>query len=189
MPNPKYFDAFKDQDLPLPESFFDNYEGRLAAEEADMRINDMYLSLDMKLLPDYYDEETGTGGSKNAAKNIEKSWQNSYNSLTEEQKTAWDAHYNPINEEFKNAGLSGKKLLEWKYQRYIKDYLRCILSVDESVGRLLDYLDKEGLAENTIVIYTSDQGFYLGEHGWYDKRFMYEESLGMALVISYPGEI
>ena len=189
MPNPKYFDAFKNQDLPLPESFFDNYVGRLAAEEADMRINDMYLSLDMKLLPGYYNEETGTGGSKNAAKNIEKSWQNSYNNLTEKQKTAWDAHYNPINEEFKNADLSGKKLLEWKYQRYIKDYLRCILSVDESVGRLLDYLDMEGLSENTIVVYTSDQGFYLGEHGWYDKRFMYEESLGMPLVMRYPGEI
>lgn len=189
MPHKKYFNVYKDEDLPLPESLFDNYEGRKAAEEADMRISDMYLSLDMKLLPGYYDEETGTGGSANAAQNIEKSWENSYNNLTEDQKAAWDEHYIPINEEFKKANLSGKELLLWKYQRYVKDYLRCILSVDESVGRILNYLDKEGLAENTIIVYTSDQGFYLGEHGWYDKRFMYEESLGMPLVIRYPGEI
>ena len=77
----------------------------------------------------------------------------------------------------------------WKYQRYIKDYLRCVASVDDNVGRLLDYLDEAGLAENTIVIYTSDQGFYLGDHGWYDKRFMYEESLRMPFVIRYPPEI
>ena len=189
MPNPKYFDEYKDIDLPVPESLYDTYEGRKAAEEADMRIDDMYLSLDMKLLPGFYSEETGTGGNKNAAKNIEQSWYNSYNSLNEEQKAAWDAHYMPINEKFKISNLSGKDLLNWKYQRYIKDYLRCILSVDESVGRLLDYLDKEGLTENTIVVYTSDQGFYLGEHGWYDKRFMYEESLSMPLVMRYPGEI
>ena len=89
-------------------------------------------------------------------------------------------------EEFKKKNLSGDALLRWKYQRYIKDYLSCILSVDESVGRVLDYLDKNGLAENTVVVYTSDQGFYLGEHGWYDKRFMYEESFRTPLLIRYP---
>jgi arylsulfatase A-like enzyme len=94
-----------------------------------------------------------------------------------------------MSEKFKKANLSGKDLLEWKYQRYIKDYLRCILSIDENVGRLLDYLDRGGLTDDTIVVYTSDQGFYLGEHGWYDKRFMYEESLGMPLVMRYPREI
>jgi len=86
-------------------------------------------------------------------------------------------------------GLSPEEVKRWKYQRYIKDYLRCIASVDDNVGRLLDYLDEEGLAENTIVIYTSDQGFFLGDHGWYDKRFMYEESLRMPLIIRYPREI
>jgi arylsulfatase A-like enzyme len=85
--------------------------------------------------------------------------------------------------------LSGPALKSWKYQRYIKDYLRCIASVDDNVGRLLDYLDDEGLAGNTIVVYTSDQGFFLGDHGWYDKRFMYEESLRMPFVIRYPEEI
>jgi len=87
------------------------------------------------------------------------------------------------------SGLSAQELKKWKYQRYIKDYLRCIASIDENVGRLLDYLDQEGLAENTIVIYTSDQGFFLGDHGWFDKRFFYEESLRMPFVIRYPKEI
>ena len=87
------------------------------------------------------------------------------------------------------SGLSGAVLKHWYYERYIKDYLRCVASVDENVGRLLDYLDESGLAKNTVVIYTSDQGFFLGDHGWYDKRFMYEESLRMPFVISFPGMI
>jgi len=86
-------------------------------------------------------------------------------------------------------GLTGQALKKWKYQRYIKDYLRCVKSVDDNVGRLLDYLDETALAENTIVVYTSDQGFYLGDHGWFDKRFMYEESLRMPLLVRYPKEI
>src|SRR5699024_6440467 len=83
-------------------------------------------------------------------------------------------------------GLSTKEIRSWKYQRYIRDYLRCVASIDDSVGRVLDYLDDNGLAGNTIIIYTSDQGFFLGEHGWYDKRFMYEESLKMPFVMRYP---
>jgi len=86
-------------------------------------------------------------------------------------------------------GLTLKEEKSWKYQRYIKDYLRCVASIDDNVGRMLDYLDEEGLTENTIVIYTSDQGFFLGDHGWYDKRFMYEESLRMPFIIRYPKEI
>ncbi|GAH87421.1 unnamed protein product, partial [marine sediment metagenome] len=88
-----------------------------------------------------------------------------------------------------SAELTSEALKKWKYQRYIKDYLRCIASIDDNVGRLLDYLDGSLLAKNTIVIYTSDQGFYLGEHGWFDKRFMYEESLRMPLLVRYPKEI
>ena len=87
------------------------------------------------------------------------------------------------------AGLAGRPLKQWKYQRYIKDYLRCVQAVDDGVGRLLDYLDDQRLAEDTVVIYTSDQGFFLGDHGWYDKRFMYEESLRMPFVVRYPREI
>ena len=90
--------------------------------------------------------------------------------LTPEQKAKWDSAYGPKNEAFEKANLEGDDLFKWKYQRYVKDYLRCIDSVDENIGRLLDYLDKEGLADNTVVIYSSDQGWYLGEHGWYDKR-------------------
>jgi arylsulfatase A-like enzyme len=86
-------------------------------------------------------------------------------------------------------GLTSAQLKSWKYQRYIKDYLRCIASVDDNVGRVLDYLDEEGIAEDTLVVYTSDQGFFLGDHGWYDKRFMYEESLRMPFIIRYPREI
>ena len=86
-------------------------------------------------------------------------------------------------------GLTAAEEKQWKYQRYIKDYLRCVASIDNNVGRMLDYLDQEGLAENTIVVYTSDQGFFLGDHGWYDKRFMYEESLRMPFVMRYPREI
>ena len=106
-----------------------------------------------------------------------------------EEKAAWDKAYGPGNESFRRAGLTGEALARWKYQRYIKDYLRCIASVDDNIGRVLDHLDATGLTENTLVVYTSDQGFYLGEHGWFDKRFMYEESLRMPLIVRYPAEL
>ncbi len=187
MPDPKHAKMF-DEDLPIPETFYDDYETRsAAAKEQDMRIDDLFLSLDLKLFPGDFETETGTGGSNNF--DAVKSWEQTYNNLTPEQKTAWDAHYDPIRNEFKEKKPSGKALSEWKYQRYIKDYLACVKSVDDNIGRLLNYLDENGLAENTLVIYTSDQGFYLGEHGWYDKRFMYEESLSMPLVARLPGKI
>jgi len=187
MPDVKHLQEYADRDLPLPETFYDDYQGRVAAGAQDMRIADMYLSGDLKLHKEYYGEETGTGGNRNAES--EQSWVRSYNRMTEEQKKAWDTHYTPINEEYREAKLKGNDLIEWKYQRYIKDYLRCIISVDENIGRVLDYLDQNDLAKNTLVVYTSDQGFYLGEHGWYDKRFMYEESLGMPLVVRHPATI
>jgi len=87
------------------------------------------------------------------------------------------------------SNLKGGELRKWAYQYYIKDYLRCVAGIDENVGRLLDYLDQDGLAENTVVVYTSDQGFFLGDHGYYDKRFMYEESLRMPFLVRYPPEI
>jgi arylsulfatase A-like enzyme len=109
--------------------------------------------------------------------------------LTEEQLAAWNAAYEPKNEAFRKANLTGDDLVRWKYQRFVKDYLRCVASVDENIGRLLDYLDKSGLAENTVVIYSSDQGWFLGEHGWFDKRWMYEESLKMPLIVRWPGVV
>ena len=87
------------------------------------------------------------------------------------------------------AGLTGNALRKWGYQVYMKDYLRCVASVDDNVGRVLDYLDKESLTQDTLIVYTSDQGFFLGDHGWFDKRFIYEESLRMPFLIRYPGKI
>ncbi|NLH41472.1 MAG: sulfatase [Planctomycetes bacterium] len=163
-PGPKHLDLYEDVQIPEPDTLFDDYEGRgRAAKEQDMTVATTLTKADLKLTP--------PGG------------------LTPEQKAAWDAAYGPRNKAFEEAGLEGRELVRWKYQRYMKDYLRCIASVDESVGRVLDYLDQSGLAGNTIVIYTSDQGFYLGDHGWFDKRFMYEESLRMPLLVRYPQEI
>jgi arylsulfatase A-like enzyme len=109
--------------------------------------------------------------------------------LNEQQLEKWNAVYGPIYEEFKKTNPTGKDLARFKYQRYMRDYLASISAVDKSVGRVLDYLKETGLDKNTIVIYTSDQGFYLGEHGWFDKRWMYEESLRTPLLISWPGVI
>jgi len=103
--------------------------------------------------------------------------------LNEEQLARWNAAYEPKNEAFRATNLTGRDLVRWKYQRYVKDYLRTIASIDDNLGRVLDYLDETGLADNTVVVYTSDQGFFLGDHGWYDKRWMYEESLRIPLVV------
>jgi arylsulfatase A-like enzyme len=188
MPSLKHIGAFDSADLPVPETFFDDYAGRPAAAKADMRIADMFLSYDLKLGRGYYGKETGTGGSAPFAANAEDAWQRELERLNPDQRKAWDARISLISESFRRSRPSGRDLLEWKYRRYLQDYLACILSVDESVGRMLDTLDQSGLADDTIVIYTSDQGFYLGEHGWYDKRFMYEESLRMPLLLRYPRE-
>ncbi len=186
MPNVKHLELYKDDTLPLPYNFHDDYEGRgSAAREQDLEVKDMYMSFDMKLDPESITEETGTGGS--ATWDAVENWKQSYARLTEEQKKAWDEHYQPLSQEFYESNLSGEKLDEWKYQRYIKDYLRCITSVDENIGRMIDYLKETGEWENTLVIYTSDQGFFLGEHGWYDKRFMYEESLITPFLLKAPG--
>jgi len=163
-PGPKYLTMYDDVTIPEPDNLFDDYSNRgRAAKEQDMSIEKTMNDSDLKLT---------------APRN-----------LTPEQKKLWDAAYEPKNEAFRKANLKGKDLVRWKYQRYIKDYLRCIASVDENVGRVLDYLDESGLAKDTVVFYTSDQGFYLGDHGWFDKRFMYEESLRMPLLVRYPREI
>lgn len=114
--------------------------------------------------------------------------------MNPEQKKLWNAHYGPLNKQFIADYKAGKykdekELTRWMYQRYVRNYLSTIKAVDESVGTLLKYLDDNGLAENTIVIYSSDQGFYLGEHGWYDKRWMYEESFKMPFIVRWPGKV
>jgi arylsulfatase A-like enzyme len=109
--------------------------------------------------------------------------------MTPEQLKAWRDHYAPRDKAFHEANLSGKELVRWKFQRYAKNYLRCVKGVDESVDRLQKELFKLGLDKNTIVIYSSDQGFYIGDHGWYDKRWMYEESLKMPFIVKWPGVV
>lgn len=139
-PDEKHAKMYEDVDIPVPETFDDDYKTRSdAAREQEMTIERHLTPEDLKMDPP--------------------------------------------------EGLTGRALKKWKYHRYIKDYLRCIASVDDNVGRLLDYLDVSGLADNTVVFYTSDQGFYLGDHSWFDKRFMYEQSLRMPLLVRYPKEI
>ncbi len=184
MPDSKHL-RLAEKDYPLPDTFYDNYETRTAAaREQDIEIDDMYLGLDMKLPVFSKEEETGTGGNPKVASY--NWWKHNYESLTSEQRAAWDAYYSPLINEYYESNLSGKDLTEWKYKRYINDYAKCIMSVDDNLGRILDYLDENDLADNTLIIYTSDQGFFLGEHGWYDKRFMYEPSLAIPLLMRYP---
>ncbi len=189
MPPPRHFDLFKDKDIPMPDNFYDDYANRsVAAAEQDMHIDDMFLHLDMKLHPNDELPPSGTGGGPPGFTDV-NAWANAYGRMNDEQKAAWDAHYDPINQDFLKRKPTGKELSEWKYRRYMEDYLGSVAAVDDNVGRVLDYLEEHGLEENTIVVYTSDQGFYLGEHGWYDKRWMYEESLSMPLVMKFPKEI
>ena len=118
---------------------------------------------------------------------LEKYGRELYNRMNPDQKAAWDAYYDPIIQDFKAKKRTGKELAEWKYQRYMHDYLRVIHSVDRNIGIVLDYLEKNDLLDNTLIVYTSDQGFYMGEHGWFDKRFMYEESFRTPLLMRLPG--
>jgi arylsulfatase A-like enzyme len=175
-PSLKYLDAFDDVTIPEPDTLFDDYEGRgTAARQQDMTIEvSMMLGRDLKMRQ--YDRD----GSLRAR--LDKR-------MTPEQRAQWDAAYEPKNLAVITAKPKGKDLVRWKYQRYMKDYLRCIKSVDESVGRVMQYLEENGLAENTIVIYSSDQGFYLGEHGWFDKRWMYDESYRTPLIVKWPGVV
>ena len=184
MPEPDNLNLYDDKDFPLPKTFFDDYATRSdAAKDQKMRIDrDMFIDYDLKVPIDEIES------SKFSNEKINNNWwKSSFDRMTEEQKSIWNKAYNDENELFKKSNLTGNDLAKWKYERYIKDYLRCIASVDESVGNVLEYLKKNNLEENTIVVYTSDQGFYLGEHGWFDKRFMYEQSLRTPLIIKIPG--
>ena len=175
------------QTYPEPPSLFDDYQNRgRAAKEAEMRISDhMGLTNDNKIKPAIAEAL----GFSDFLPWYSRAHLNSYNRMTEAEKANWESVYGPINEEFQNDTPKGEELTRWKYQRYMQDYLSSIRSVDENLGRLLDYLDSTGLAENTMVVYTSDQGFYLGEHGWFDKRFMYEESFRTPLIVRWPDNV
>jgi arylsulfatase A-like enzyme len=191
LPAEKYYKEYTKKTFKEPATLFDDYEGRgTAAKTQEMNIlKNQNWAGDSKLYPEVMEElgikETSDWGI-NALKN-------NLGRMSAEQRAAWDSVYMPINEEFKKIyptiRSDSTALMRWRYQRYLQDYLACIASIDEGIGKVLDYLKENGLDENTVVVYTSDQGFYLGEHGWFDKRFMYEESFRTPLLVRYPKEI
>lgn len=163
-PSPDHLTLYDDTEIPEPATLFDDFAGRgTASKTANMQVANHLSARDLKLTPP--------------------------SNLTPEQLETWNAAYGPKNEAVLAEKPSGEELVKWKYQRYIKDYLRSVASVDDNIGRVMAYLEEAGLDENTIVIYNSDQGWYLGEHGWYDKRWMYEESLRTPLLVRWPGQI
>lgn len=165
------FDKVK---FPLPHNFYDDYKTREAAKIQDMSIaKTMVMGYDLKMF-----------GSE-----AEADREGSVKRMNPAQRAKFNAYYEPIAADLKARNLMGKALTEWKFQHYMQDYLSTAASLDRNIGRTLDYLDKKGLTKNTIVIYMSDQGFYLGEHGWFDKRFIYEESFRTPMVMRYPGVI
>jgi arylsulfatase A-like enzyme len=169
-PAPDKLAAFADKKFPEPETLFDDYATRgRAAKQAEMRISQMN------------DRDVKTWKKDNHHRTF------LYKGMSDEERKAWEKHVDTRLAEFESANPQGDDRTRWFYQLYMKDYMACVASVDDGVGKLLDYLDESGLAKNTIVVYTSDQGFYLGEHGWFDKRFMYEESLRTPLVVRWPG--
>ncbi len=159
---PDHLSLFDGVEIAEPATLFDDWRGRSsAASRQEMTIARHLTPLDLKLTPP--------------------------RNLTPGQLAAWTAAYGPENAAFERARPEGDDLVRWKYQRYIKDYLRAVASIDDNLGRVLDYLDESGLAGDTVVVYTSDQGFFLGDHGWYDKRWMYEPSFLAPLVVRWPG--
>jgi arylsulfatase A-like enzyme len=185
----RHLNAFKEIELPTPSSFDDDYCTRTtAAHQQKLSIRDnMKLDNDLKVLTDSMRRQRQKKYA--GQKNLPSGDSGSYFRMTPEQRAVWDAAYELENQAFLADKPNGEVLAEWKYQRYLKDYLRTALSIDESVGQVLDYLKANGLDENTVVMYSSDQGFYLGEHGWFDKRFMYQESFSAPLLVRWPDEV
>jgi arylsulfatase A-like enzyme len=177
-PGPNELGMYKGVTFPEPETLFDDYSGRGEGERNNrMTIaHSMRLARDLKINPESIPVPNSNpffGGK----------------ALSDQQLESWLGLYEQVNREYQELDPSGDDLVRYKYQRYMKDYLSCIAAVDKSVGKVLDYLEANDLEENTIVVYTSDQGFYLGEHGWFDKRWMFEESLRTPLLIRWPGVI
>lgn len=184
MPDVDHLGSVDTSDLKVPDNIYDDYANRPAAALQELEINDMGLSYDLKLTEQDYKDE------KNAVKtDLLSQWKKLYTRMTPSQQVKWDAYYGESNKEYQAVKHDKKALVEWKYRRYMHDYLSSVKSMDNDIGRILDYLEENNLADNTIVVYTSDQGFYIGEHGWFDKRFMYEESMRTPLVMRYPNGI
>ncbi len=189
-PSPEKFKTFVTKKFPEPASLFDAYENRgTAAKTAEMNLlYDMMYNHDSKVRP----ETTASMPDLSpVVREYENGFYGPYDRANPAQKALYDPILDIINEDFKTnwPKMSLKEKMRWKYQRYMQDYLACISSVDDNVGRVLDYLDTSDIKDNTMVVYTSDQGFYLGEHGWFDKRFIYDESFKTPLLVRWPNEI
>ncbi|MCC6494257.1 MAG: sulfatase [Pirellulales bacterium] len=168
---PGHVADFKDAPIAEPATLFDDYANRAdAARMAQLRIANLELESDLKA----FDPQSASANEL-------------FSRMAPQEQQAWLAAYQDENNALAASKLEGQELVRWKYQRYVKDYLRTVQSIDDNVGRVLNYLDEAGLADKTIVIYASDQGVFLGEHGWYDKRFMYEPSLRAPLAVRWPG--
>ena len=183
MPALRHLHLYDDIEIPEPATLFDKWEDNASpARHQELEIDrhmDLNYDLFVDLTPDYNQPASQKRQDRSAWNNMKR--------MSPAQLKQWRAAYAPKDAAFHKAKLSGKALVRWKFQRYAKNYLRCVKGVDESVGRLRATLKDLGLADNTIVIYCSDQGFYIGDHGWYDKRWMYEESLMMPFIVNWPG--
>ena len=184
MPAPEHLTLYDDIEIPEPATLFDKWEdnanpARWQELEIDRHM-DINYDLFLDLTKDFKDDPKRVT-DKSAYRNMQR--------MTPEQLKTWHGAYDPKDAAFHKMNLSGKALVRWKYQRYAKNYLRCIRGVDDSVGTIVQTLKEAGLEENTIVIYSSDQGFFVGDHGWFDKRWMYEESLRMPLIVKWPGTV
>ena len=186
---------YEDKTFALPTDFHDDYATREAAGKTEMEIGK-----DMDIV---YDTKMFVNAKETPETRLSRSYQGMIGRLSPQERKQYDDFYVPLSREFYEkwgkdynflpkqakssvAGSRDAELLEWKYQRYMRDYAKVVHSLDQEVGRVLDYLEKNGMLDNTLVVYTSDQGFYMGEHGWFDKRFMYEESLSTPLVMRLP---
>ena len=185
MPALRHLSLYDDIEIPEPPTLFDDWKdnapgARVQELEIDRHM-DLNYDLFVDLTPDFNQPPSQKRQDRSAWANMKR--------MTPDQIKRWRDHYAPRDKAFHDAKLTGKELVRWKFQRYAKNYLRCVRGVDESVGRLQKELIKLGLDSNTIVIYSSDQGFYIGDHGWYDKRWMYEESLKMPFIVKWPGVV
>ena len=183
MPALRHLDLYDDIEIPEPPTLFDKWEdnapaARLQELEIDRHM-DLNYDLFLDLTPQFNQPPSQLRQDRSAWHNMKR--------MSPEQLAKWRSHYGPKDKAFHEAKLSGKDLVRWKFQRYAKNYLRCVKGVDESVDNLQKTLRQLGLDKNTIVIYSSDQGFYIGDHGWYDKRWMYDESLKMPFIVKWPG--
>ena len=171
MPPPQYYKWLQDVKIPEPATLFDDYASRAPARDQKLEIGrNMDMAGDLKVFPP-------------------GKWTGEFASMTGAQRTEWAGAFEPRNEAFRKANPQGAELTRWKYQEYMKDYLRCVKRVDDCAGKYLDHLKAEGIEGNTVVIYSSDQGFFNGEHGWFDKRWIYEESIHMPLIVRWPGVV